>query len=73
MQVRHQATWRGAGRDLIGVGYFDFGKVGRLGWKDGGGKSKRERCSEESLHENTRFERGAAFFAIAPYETNKRS
>jgi hypothetical protein len=44
-----------------------------VGWKDGGGKSDSERSSEESLHENTRCERGAAFFAMAPYETNKRS
>ena len=73
MQIRHQTTWRGAGRYFVGIRNSDFGKVGRLGWNDDGGKSESERYSEKSLHENTRCERGAAFFAMAPYETNKRS
>jgi hypothetical protein len=62
MQVRHQTTWRGAGRDLVAVGCLDFGKVGRLGWDDEGGKSESERCSEESLHENTRLNAALRFF-----------
>ena len=67
MQVRHQASRRGTGRDFIGVGNLDLGEVGRSGWyEDGGGKSNRERCSEESLHENTRCERGAAFLRLRP-------